>query len=149
MPEFGTMIECAAQGCSATFPAKSNRRVYCCDDCRDKEASRKKKITESRAPIGSEILCEECLKPFIKKFPAQTMHPECSKARVRSRNKMYKLRHKISKSGLSKSQAAIAGYETRRVNDDIWPSWSGIHNISTSDPMYCPFWTNEVKVIRT
>lgn len=147
MPQSGTIIRCAAQGCSVTFPAKSSHHAYCCDECRDKEMSRKKR-DEAKAPIGSEISCEECLKPLIKKSSTQTMHPECSRARVRRRNKIYKLRHKMNKSAPAKSQSVIAGYETRRVSDNLWPTRSGIHNISTADPVYCPFWTNEVKVIR-
>ncbi len=146
----GTTIPCSARDCDVPFTTRSAKHLYCCDECLRRETAYNKTDNEALVPIGSEIHCDECGEILIKAAPTQTMHPECSRERTKRRNHAYKQAAARSAEEPVKKKIAmpVAGnYETRRVYGDLWPDWSGVPNISTTEPAYCPFWTNEVKEI--
>lgn len=144
----------SCEWCGKLFNQDRKNHKYCSKYCAN--AHQKQKKREQKEPNWA--ICEACGEYFIARASNSRVCSSslCRRAIQEYHRKKSRGRKLIPVSAIrdnlierENKSVKIDIYENvcyKSVNywGDIWPDFSGIANVSTDDPIYCPFPTHEV-----
>lgn len=65
------LLKKLCQYCGTYFEPRHNGRIYCSDDCQQKEYKKRYKLKYKNVIFNKNGICKTCNNPFIKKQPCQ------------------------------------------------------------------------------